>query len=277
VICDATTAAGSCAYCGNATVVPKLLSGSLRPDFVIPFKLEKEAAIQALKKHYQGKRFLPKEFTEKNHLEDIRGIYVPFWLFDCQAEADVCYRATKVHSHATQSEQITTTEHYRLTRGGAVAFQRIPVDGSTKMPDAHMDAIEPYHYDALRPFSTAYLPGYQAERYDVSAAQSAERANRRIRASVEDAFRATATGYGACSTEYANIALAQGEVKYALLPVWMLNTRWQGKTFTFAMNGQTGRLIGDLPIAWPKAAAWFAGISIPLAAAATLIFALVGR
>ncbi|MDR3313064.1 MAG: hypothetical protein LBS96_01245 [Oscillospiraceae bacterium] len=277
IICDASTAATSCAYCGNPAVVPKLFSGSLRPDYVLPFRLEKPAALEALQKHYKGKRFLPREFTQQNHIEEIRGIYVPFWLFDCQAEADVCFRATRVHSSTVRDEQITVTEHFRLTRGGQVAFQKIPVDGSTKMPDAHMDAIEPYDYKELRPFSTAYLPGFQAERYDVDAATSAERANVRIRKSVEESFSATVAGYGGCTTEYANIALAQGEVKYALLPVWMLNTRWKNQTFTFAMNGQTGKLIGDLPVAWPRVAAWFAGIAAPLAAVAGLLLYLLGE
>ena len=271
VICDANTAATSCAYCNNPTVVPKMLSGGLKPDLVIPFRLDKAAAVEALTKHYKGKRFLPKEFMANNHIEDIKGIYVPFWLFDCRADADVCYRATKVHSHIQGDEEVTVTEHYRLARGGQVDFQKIPVDGSRKMPDAHMDAIEPFDYRDLKAFSTAYLPGFLADKYDVSAAESAQRANTRIHKSVEDAFAATTAGYGARSTEYANIRVAQGQVSYALLPVWMLNTRWQDKTFTFAMNGQTGKLIGDLPVSKGRAFAWFAGIAVPLAVVVGII------
>ena len=54
------------------------------------------------------------------------------------------------------------------------------------------------------------------------------------------------------------------EPHYALLPVWMLHTRWKEQDFLFAMNGQTGKLIGDLPVDKGRVAAWFAGISIPL-------------
>ena len=77
LICDETTAATSCPYCGNPTVVPGQFAGQLRPDFVIPFKLSKEDAVNALKTHYKGKFLLPKRFSAENHIQEIRGIYVP--------------------------------------------------------------------------------------------------------------------------------------------------------------------------------------------------------
>lgn len=88
LICDENTAATSCPYCGNPTVVPGQFSGQLRPDFIIPFKLSKEDAVKALKSHYKGKFFLPKSFTAENHLQEIQGIYVPFWMFDGEAEGN---------------------------------------------------------------------------------------------------------------------------------------------------------------------------------------------
>ena len=69
LICDESTAATSCPYCGNPTVVPGQFGGTLRPDFVLPFKLSKEDAVAALKKHYKGKVFLPKSFTAGNHIQ----------------------------------------------------------------------------------------------------------------------------------------------------------------------------------------------------------------
>ena len=97
LICEESTAATSCPYCGNPTVVPGQFSGELRPDFILPFKLSKDDAVKALKAHYKGKFFLPKRFTEENHVQEIRGIYVPFWLFDGQAEGDAHYEATRSH------------------------------------------------------------------------------------------------------------------------------------------------------------------------------------
>ncbi len=275
LICDDTTAATSCPYCGNPTVVPGQFAGK-KPDYLIPFRMEKTAAAEALKKHYKGKKFLPKSFSSGNHIEEIKGVYVPFWLFDGKAEAKLRFRGTKEHRYTSGDEEVTVTEHYRVVREGSVAFERVPADGSTKMPDAHMDAIEPFDYRDLKPFSTAYLPGFLADKYDVDAENCAQRANSRIHQSTVDTFAATAMGYNTLEPELTDIQLLQGEVKYALLPVWLLSTKWSGKDFLFAMNGQTGKLIGDLPVDKGKFWAWFAGISLPLMAILGAIFFIGG-
>ena len=114
LICDDTTAATSCPYCNNPTIVPGKFTGVLRPDFVIPFKVDKEAAKKALKNHYKGKKFLPKSFSAGNKIEELKGIYVPFWLFDGKSDADLCYRATKESSYTQGNEKVTVTEHYNV-------------------------------------------------------------------------------------------------------------------------------------------------------------------
>ena len=266
IICDATTVATSCPYCGNPTVVPGQFSGQLRPDLVIPFRLDKNYAIQALTNYYKGKKFLPKCFATKNHIDDIKGIYVPFWLFDGESYANMRFRGTIVKKYKQGDYQITETDHYRVMREGNVKFEKVPVDGSSKMPDAHMDSIEPFDYNALAQFSSAYLPGFLADKYDMDAEISSKRANERIKASTEEAFASTTRGYTTLTPEHLIFDLKKGDVKYALLPVWMLYTKWQGENYLFAMNGQTGKIIGDLPVDKGKYWAWFAGISLPLMA-----------
>ena len=266
LICDETTAATSCPYCGNPTVVPGQFSDERKPDYVIPFRMDKEQAMDALRRHYKGKPLLPKAFASENHIQDIKGVYVPFWLFDGKAAADVTFEATRSRTTTTPNERITTTEHYQVRRAGTVEFERVPVDGSTKMPDAHMDAIEPYDYEQLEPFSLSYLPGFLAERYDVNAEESAKRADERCRNSAVDAMRQSVSGYDTCSVRHSNVQLSREEAKYALMPVWMLSTKWGEDSYLFAMNGQTGKLVGDLPISKGKLAAWFAGILIALSA-----------
>ncbi|NLJ40609.1 MAG: hypothetical protein GX352_03215 [Clostridiales bacterium] len=278
LICDHTTAATSCPYCNNPTIVPGQFADKLKPDFVIPFRLDKEAAKKALRHHYKGKKLLPKSFLTENHIEEIKGIYVPFWLFNGESHANISYRGTVVHSRRVRNEMVTTTDHFHIVREGKVAFQRVPADASTKMPDAHMDAIEPYDYADLAPFSTAYLPGYMADKYDVEADDCVERVDKRMRSSTESALASTVGAYATLVTESSNINIKKGDVKYALLPVWMMNTKWKGKDFLFAMNGQTGRLIGDLPVDWSRFWAWFGGISLPLMAImAILMFFVIGR
>ena len=264
LICDDTTAATTCPYCNNPTIIPSQFAGMLRPDFVIPFKMDKKAATEALKKHYKGKKFLPTYFSQENKIQDIKSLYVPFWLFNSETDANIHYRGTTKHAYTDGDDNVVVTEHYNIVRQGKILFEKIPVDGSTKMPDEHMDAIEPYDYSDLVPFSTAYLPGYLADKYDVEADACVERANERIRRSTEEAFRSSVTGYATVTTDSTSIIIKEGEVKYALLPVWMLNTKWQNKDFIFAMNGQTGKLIGDLPVDKKKVVVWFTGISVPL-------------
>ena len=271
LICDETTAATSCPYCGNPAIVPGQFSGALRPDYILPFRLSKDDAVQALRAHYKGKPFLPRSFTSANHIEQIQGVYVPFWLFDGGAEGAASYRASNTNVYETGDYEITETRHYHVVRAGSLAFEKIPVDASSKMPDDHMDSIETFDYAQLRPFSTAYLPGYLADKYDVTIDDSRDRADTRCRETLAQALRDTVTGYGACVTEREDIALRRGKVHYALLPVWMLSTKWRGQDFLFAMNGQTGKLVGDLPTDRGRFWGMFAAIAAPLTVALTAI------
>ena len=271
LICDQSTAATACPYCGNPAIVPGQFSGALRPDSILPFRLSKDDAVQALRAHYKGKPFLPRSFTSANHIEQIQGVYVPFWLFDGGAEGAASYRASNTNVFVSGDYEITETRHYHVVRAGSLAFEKIPVDASSKMPDDHMDSIEPFDYAQLRPFSTAYLPGYLADKYDVTIDDSRDRADTRCRETLAQALRDTVTGYGACVTEREDIARRRGKVHYALLPVWMLSTKWRGQDFLFAMNGQTGKLVGDLPTDRGRFWGMFAAIAAPLTVALTAI------
>ena len=148
------------------------------------------------------------------------------------------------------------------------------VDGSTKMPNGHMDAIEPYDYRAFQPFSTAYLPGYMADKYDEDADTCQARAHSRMQNSVSSELSASITGYNNVSTLSENISIDYTAKHYALLPVWMLHTKWQGKDYLFAMNGQTGKLVGDLPTDMGKFWAIFGAIAAPVTAITAAIMLL---
>ena len=264
LICDATTAATSCPYCGNNTIVPGQFGGTMKPDYVIPFKLDKKAAVAALKKHYSKKFFLPRAFSSGNHLEEVQGIYVPFWLFDAGAEADCRFHATRSHTHTDGDYRVTVTEHFDVRRSGTMEFERIPVDGSKKMPDDYMESIEPFDYAGLKPFSTAYLPGYLADKYDVTAHESMERADRRFRSSAIDQMRRDVSGYETVNQVGDNVRLHRGKVHYALMPVWTLRTKWKNEDYLFMMNGQTGKMVGDLPVSNGKVGAFFAVLAVVL-------------
>lgn len=249
-----------CPYCGNPAVLPEQFSGLLRPDWIIPFSVPRSEAIQALQNHYRGKILLPSEFRRRNHIEEIRGIYVPFWLYDARAEADLSFHATRTMTTVEGDYEVTRTQHFHVEREGSLTFEKVPVDASERMPDDFMDSIEPYDYSALEPFRAAYLPGFLAERYDQDAQECAERADLRCENSVCEALRETVIGYQTAAEEHRDVRLHRGKVSYALLPVWILTTKWKGRTYMFAMNGQTGRMAGDLPVDWKKFWLIFAGV-----------------
>ena len=247
LITEKTTAATSCPYCGNPSVVPGQLSGALKPEFVLPFKVEKDAVVQALHKHY-GKRnyYLPRLFRSDNHIEKVQGVYVPFWLFDAKVSGSGQYDGQDSVTHREGDYEVTRTMHYNVERAGTAEFSQIPVDGSKKMPDNYMDSIEPFDYTQLKPFSTAYLPGFLADRYDVSAEEASPRMETRCKETLEDCLRRD-VDHAVVVPECFQAKVDKSEAHYALLPVWMLTTKWRDKNYLFAMNGQTGKFVGELP------------------------------
>ena len=156
-------------------------------------------------------------------------------------------------------------------RAGSLGFCRVPVDGSSKIEDALMESIEPFNFNDAVDFQTAYLSGFFADKYDVNADQSVERANQRIRTSTEQAFASTVTGYNTVLPVSTNIQLKNTSYKYALFPVWLLTTSWNGQKYTFAMNGQTGKMVGDLPMDKGLFWKWFCGLT---GAVTAVVFAL---
>jgi len=268
IVADETTGATHCPYCGNPVVLTGHFSGSLKPDLVIPFKVDKKAAIAALNNHYKGKLLLPKVFKDQNHIEEVKGLYVPVWLFDADADADIHYRASRTRFWSDSEYRYTETTYFSVYRSGGIGFENVPVDGSTKMEDALMESIEPYDITGAVPFKSAYLPGYLADKYDVDAEASIARANERIKRSTEEAFRATVHGYTSVTTVDSAVNLQNGKARYALYPVWILNTQWNGQKFTFGINGQTGKVAGDLPMDKGKFWTWLVGVSGAVAAAA---------
>lgn len=248
IMADETTAATHCPYCGSPVIMTGQLSGGLKPDYVIPFKLDKKAAMDALRAHMTGKRLLPKLFREESHLEEIKGVYVPFWLFDAETDAEGHYSAIRSKSWSDSSYIYTETSYFSASRNGRMCFTGIPVDGASKIPNELMESVEPFDFSEAKPFRMEYLSGFLADRYDVSSEESESRANQRIRESVDAAMRDSVTGYDRVQTNQLNIKLRNASAKYALFPVWLMTTSYQGQNYLYAMNGQNGKIAGDMPI-----------------------------
>ncbi|MBR3751087.1 MAG: hypothetical protein IKK58_04875 [Clostridia bacterium] len=276
LICHETTAATFCPFCNNPVILSGRLSGQLRPDLVIPFKLDKEAAKKALFAHLKGKTLLPSAFKDQNRIDEIKGVYVPFWLFNANAEAHMRYHATRVHTWSDSRYIYTKTSHYMLVRNGNLSFANIPVDGSSKMDDDLMESLEPFDFSQAVDFQSAYLAGYLADKYDVDKDACQGNANTRLKSSTEQKFYSTTAGYASVIPENTSVKLSDSSVRYALLPVWILNTTYKDKKYTFAMNGQTGKMVGDLPMDTGKFWGWLLGLTAGIAAVAFGLWQLAG-
>ncbi len=260
LIADASTAATTCPYCGNPTVIPGQFSVGRRPDYIIPFAAKKETAIEKLKEYYKCKLLLPKSFTEGNHLQEIKGVYVPYWLFGGSVDADMRFECGKSTVSVEGDFEVTRTRLYDVQRTGTMTFDKIPCDASTSMPDDLMDSIEPFDYGKLTGFELEYLPGFLANKYDVEAKELQKKADERAKETTYTELQNSISGYDSVQQKNKNAVVHHGKTDYALMPVWLLYTQWKEEDFLFAMNGQTGKMTGNLPVSKGKTAAWFAGI-----------------
>lgn len=252
VVGNQSMASTKCPYCDSPIVIAGQFSGAQRPDAIIPFKLNKHAAKEKLKQHMTSAKMVPSVFSSENHLQELKGVYVPFWLYDADVHAQATFEATKEKKWSDAQYNYTETSYFNVMRGGNMSFRNIPADASKKFDDKLMDSIEPFNTDEATAFSPAYLAGYLAEKYDVSFAECMPRADERIKNTSLSLLKGQVKDYKSVNVQNSNYQKLQSGGKYALFPVWLLNTTWNGKKFTFAMNGQTGKMVGDLPFSIGK-------------------------
>ena len=275
ILTDENTAATFCPYCENPTILPERVTGGLKPDAVIPFKTTKESAQEAFQKLCKNKPLLPKDFASRQRVEKITGMYIPFWLYACSGKQSGRYKATRVRHWSDAHYNYRRTDHFLLTRSASAEFDGIPMDGSRKMDDSITESIEPFDYNQMVDFNTAYLSGYLADKFDVDHADGESRIRQRVGDTMDAMIQGSMIGYTTVIPVEKHLNIQNSNAKYVLLPVWMLHSKYKGNTYVFAMNGQTGKMTGTFPICPKRCAAWFAGICAGVTALVTLIQYLV--
>lgn len=277
IMADRETAATNCPYCGNPVVMTSNVSGVFKPKKIIPFMFNKKQAKERYRKHLTNKFLLPKEFTSSAVIDEIKGIYVPYWLFDGQANARIWFDATKVRFYTEGDYDCTETSYYKLFRAGSVRFDDVPVDASREVNDDLTQSIEPFENKDAKEFNTSYLAGYLADKYDVGVEESREIANNRIANSTSALFASTTMGYDTVIPTSSSITISGGNQEYVMYPIWLLNVKYNGKIYTFAMNGQTGKFVGDLPYDRSKLLTTMAIVFVAVTLIASLIQFLMMR
>lgn len=252
VITDKNTSATFCAFCGSPTIITERLVDARKPDYIIPFKYGREKAIQSFFKWCHSGYLTPIDFVKKENVDKLTGLYVPFWLFNCVAEVDLKANASKTITEVTSDYKAVTNKIYNITRSGKVSWKMIPFDGASHIDDEQMKIIAPYDYNEIKEFDMAYLAGFFADRYDVPSEEVDYALYRDIAVCVNKIVNNSVAEYSAVFRKKDNSVIYPPDVKYALLPVWFLNYKYQGEYYTFAMNGQTGKTAGHYPVSLVK-------------------------
>lgn len=274
---EETTSSLICPYCDNVLVVSDRIEGGLKPNKIIPFKITKDKIPGLFKEFYKDKKLLPKAFFNDGQLSKATGVYVPFWLYSCKIEGKVNLSSEIVTHYSDSSYYYTKHSRYLLAREGEMEFDCIPVDASLKMDNDLMDSLEPFDLSEMVDFNDAYLAGFISDRFDSDPDNELPRANSRMINSANDLFAANETQYSSVSIKDNAMKITKAGVKYVFLPVYLLHYTYKGKKYRFAVNGQTGKIIGDIPISKTKVFLYFLkafGIAAAVASVIQLLFQL---
>lgn len=249
---EETTVATACAFCGSPSVIPTQFTPGTRPEQILPFIIQKPQAEKMFRDYFKDRKLIPNLFLKGPlQIDEIRMLYAPYWLFDCVADARMTYRGTTVSSHRSGQYMVRTTRHFLIRRAGTLRFQNLPVDASVRLDNKITESIEPWCNQEAIAFIPQTLSGAQANRADVSPEEAQQRANSRVNTTTDQAFRRTVSGYATVVPQSSSIAIKNGNSVPLLYPIWLITTKKENKTYTFAINGQTGELTCDIP--WSKA------------------------
>lgn len=255
ILADETVTATFCVYCGSTAILKQKIDNGRAPDFIIPFKNNKEDAALAFQKVTKNKPLMPRKFKDVGNVNKITGVYIPFWAYDVDVNGDIVFSCTDVTHWSDSRYSYTKTSRYESTVRANLEFEKVLADGSSRFNDELMDSIEPFDYSGLKEYNHAYLSGFFAEKYDVSEEDAYPRANSRVTNTTLDLARA-ATHHQTSIERDNQLKFDKKKVTYIMLPVWMVNINYNDKIYTFAMNGQTGRMVGNIPISIGRTVMW---------------------
>lgn len=248
IILGKNTASTSCVYCKSSAIIKERLDGLFAPSKIITFKYSKDDAINKFKKLCQGRKLMPNGFDDLKNIQDMEGLYVPFWLYNCENSSilgTICQNSTVWYD----SKYVNTkTDYYKVDVSGILRFDNIPNDAASRFDDKIMHAIEPFEYTEFKEFNMSYLSGYISEKYDVLKDDAYVNAKKRIDDDSKNYLLNKISGFDQKSIENytSNISMLGND--YVLLPVWVLNIKYKDKIYHFAMNGQTGKFVGEIPV-----------------------------
>ena len=242
------TSASQCPYCKNYLIFDERVEGEYAPHLILPFKVSKEAVKKSIRDKFKSSIFAPSDFFSEAKLDGMQGMYVPFWMYDYKAHGSYDGECTKVRTWTSGDRRYTETSVYHVVREFEVAFDKMPVDASDALPDSTMDLMEPYDYKALEAFKTDYMSGFFAEKYNQGADAMEYRAREKAKKNTMDMIYQSIVGYSHRRPAKEYVSAERTDLNYALLPVWIYSYKYKNQTYQFHVNGQTGKIVGKVPI-----------------------------
>ena len=261
-----------CYYCHNPVILSGKLAGSFKPDKVIGFKITRDSALDMFKKWCEKRKFLPNDFKSEQQLEKMTGLYVPFWVADCDVKADYSGIGKNIRTWSSGGYRYTEIKEFKVERHGNIYVSGVPADGESKIEDLLMESIEPFDYSELKDFDMSYLSGFYADKYDVDKVAVFPRVKERVTKAGKDVMKSTFTNYNSVSPNIETYNIRSTKWQYMMLPVWFMSYKYGDKIYEFALNGQTGKLAGTPPLDEKKLNIFCMGIC----AAVTLIGFILG-
>ena len=249
-----TTMATECPYCGRPISLTHAHKGNFRPELVLPFKITKETAINKVKQFISRAYFAPKEFKQAKISEQLKGLFVPFYLHNFHVALDETYECDDQSHSRRGDDRITTHKIYNVRVQSDTQFDKVPVDGSTVIDDKIMNVLEPFNFDNLQDYNPAYMAGYYADQPDETVESTRERAFSRGTTVMREQVHELLKKYASRERKQNNIKISDHSAQYAMLPIWRLNVSYKNEVYQFDVNGQTGEVSGKVPLSIPKVA-----------------------
>lgn len=246
------TSADKCGHCGSSIIFDERIEGVYEPHLILPFQINKDKAVEALGREFYKRTFTPSSFLSEKSLESMKGVYVPFWMYDYRAHYHFNGQGTKVRSWQSGNMRYVETSYYQIVRQMEADFDKIPVDASFVMDDGEMDLMEPYQYQELEDFQPKYMSGFSGEVYNQGAPELEGRAQVKARNASEEMMQQSLAGYSTITPGSKQLNLDRYGIRYALMPVWIYLYQYRGKTYRFHVNGQTGKVVGKTPVSKGK-------------------------
>ncbi|MGH1646686.1 TFIIB-type zinc ribbon-containing protein [Enterococcus gilvus] len=274
IVTDHTTAATYCYFCHNPVVLSGRLTGEFLPNKVLPFTIDREKAVTDFLAWTQKKRFIPKDFFNKEQIEKMTGVYFPYWVVDAETAGNLTGKVTSLRVWIVGDLEYTETKIYQIFRKGTAKIQHLTKNALKKNIQQKMvEGVQPFPIDQAVDFHTEYLSGFQAEKRDIEIKDISDQIEHELGEYTEDLLRDTVSGYTTFTASSHSVDVEKQDNHYMLLPVWLVTYQDASKkTYYYAMNGQTGKVSGILPISNKRLGLFSGGIF----AAVLLIAMIVG-